>query len=357
MRNFDFLILFITGRCNANCSHCFYWQNLGSDHHGPTLSQFKALAQSMPPFKTLLFSGGEPTLRNDLPEIVDCFYRHNHIKNVSTPTNGFLPKRLVQLAQTIAAAVPDVQVSFNVSIDGFAETHDRIRGVKGAFEWATESLARLGQLKANYPNLRVTVNSVICADTIAELVPLARHLAETFMLDGHSFEVIRGMPREDGMKSLPPDALYQVYQQVLPIQEQHLRRKTSRFPLPYRLWRRVMGTGKLVAQYRRQYQVFTQGARWPFSCRAGEDIAVVDYDGSLRVCELRDQSVRLDTYDWNFEAARNSPTIREERRCAKQHGCDCTHVCFLTTSLEHDPTARFMAVPWHYLRYKLTGMI
>ena len=357
LHRFEFLILFVTGRCNGRCSHCFYWRNLGPDHEGPTLSQVEALARSMPPFKVLLLSGGEPTLRDDLPAVVDCFYRHNRIRHVSVPTNGLLPARIAKLAQTIAAGTPELEVSFNLSIDGFAEINDRIRGVNGAFERATESLARLSQLRAEHPNLRVVVNSVICADTISELVSLARHLAETFELDGHFFELIRGVPREDGLKSLSSDALYQVYKQLLPVQEQYLYRRTSGFSLPYRLWRRILGTGQLVAQYRHQYRVFTKDAHWPFPCWAGDAIAVVDYDGSLRVCELRDKSVALDTHAWDFEVARDSPTIREERLCARQHVCDCTHVCFLTTSLRHNLIAHFVTTPWHYARYKLTGGI
>jgi MoaA/NifB/PqqE/SkfB family radical SAM enzyme len=288
---------------------------------------------------------------------VDCFYRHNRIRHVSVPTNGLLPARIAELAQTIAAAAPELEVSFNLSIDGFAETNDRIRGMNGAFERATESLARLSQLRAGYPNLRVVVNTVICADTISELVSWAHYMAGTFQLDGHFFELIRGMPREDRLKSLSSDALYQVYKQLLPIQEKYLCRRTSGFSLPYRLWRRILGTGQLVAQYRHQYRVFTRETRWPFPCRAGDAIAVVDYDGSLRVCELRDRSVALDTHDWDFEVARDSPIIREERLCARQHVCDCTHVCFLTTSLRHNLIAHFVTTPWRYVRYKLTGDI
>jgi len=356
-QRFELLILFVTGRCNARCSHCFYWQNLGRDHEGPTLSQIETLARTMPPFKVLLLSGGEPTLRGDLPAVVDCFYRHNHIRHVSIPTNGLLPARIVKLAQTIAAAAPELEVSFNLSIDGFAETHDRIRGIDGAFELATESIARLSRLKSDHPNLRVVVNSVICADTLSELASLARYFADTCELDGHFFELIRGIPREGGMKSLSPDALYQVYKQLLPIQEQCLHRRTSGLPLPHRLLRRITGTAHLVAQYQYQYRVFTQNARWPFPCQAGDAIAVVDFDGSMRVCELRDRSITLDAYDWNFERARNSPVMCEERLCAKQHVCDCTHVCFLTTSWRHSLITRFVALPLHYLRYKLTGII
>ena len=99
---FDFLIFFVTGQCNARCHHCFYWNNLGADHVGLSLEKIEKTARSMPPFRTLLLSGGEPTLRKDLPQLIDIFRRHNGIETVDIPTNGLLPDRIAGLAEEAA---------------------------------------------------------------------------------------------------------------------------------------------------------------------------------------------------------------------------------------------------------------
>jgi hypothetical protein len=88
---------------------------------------------------------------------------------------------------------------------------------------------------------------------------------------------------------------------------------------------------------------------------AGDAIAVIDYNGKLRVCELRDAIVDLAEYDYNFEAARRSPVIQEESKIARSHQCDCTHVCFINTSVRFSLKQRFLALPWYYWRYRLSG--
>ena len=63
----------------------------------------------MPPFRTLLLSGGEPTLRKDLPDLVSVFLKHNRIRTVSVPTNGLLPQRISALAGAIAGIDPNLR--------------------------------------------------------------------------------------------------------------------------------------------------------------------------------------------------------------------------------------------------------
>jgi len=161
---FDMLIFFVTGRCNARCRHCFYWRNLGAAHEGLSLEAIETISRTMPKFSTLLLSGGEPTLRADLPQIVEFFRRNNQIQSVSVPTNGLRFDSIVTIAREISELDADLLVTFNVSIDGFAEVHNYIRGVPGAYDLAMKTLHALRQVASEYDNFRVLVNTVICAE-------------------------------------------------------------------------------------------------------------------------------------------------------------------------------------------------
>lgn len=354
-RQFDFLIFFVTGQCNAQCHHCFYWENLGPTHAGLSLAAIEKLASSMPPFRTLLLSGGEPTLRKDLPELVSIFLKHNKIRTVSVPTNGLLPQRIAALARAIARLDSGLHVTFNLSVDGFEDTHDRIRGVPGNFRKSLETLGLLREVAAECPNLEILVNSVICADNYDEVVPFAEYIRDEKLADGHYFEVVRGDPPDLRIRAVPPDVLRRIYAAVLPIQAGYLKKSLRRLPGLRRAWRQIEGLGGLIYRYRTQWSVHSRSARWPVPCMAGEAIAVVDYDGRLRVCELRDTAVKLADYDYDFEAARRSPAFLSERSVAKSHQCDCTHVCFVNISVKYNLRERFFALPWFYLRYRLGG--
>jgi len=354
---FDFLIFFVTGQCNARCHHCFYWNNLGPDHVGLSLDKIEQVAQSMPPFRTLLLSGGEPTLRKDLPQLIDVFRRRNQIETVDIPTNGLLPERIAGLAREVLEKNPTLhQVSLNLSIDGFADTHDQIRNVPGNYERSLTTASRLRELKAEYPQLRVVVNSVICADNYREIAEFARYIHDQDLFDNHFFEIVRGSPPEERIREVPPDALKAIYDSILPIQESYLRRnKWVNYRFPVSLWRQVADMGRLIQQYRTQWRVHSVDAKWSFPCQAGEAIGVIDYNGDVRVCELRSASTNLAEHDYDFPKALDTPIMLSERRAAKSHACDCTHVCFLTTSYHQAPKARLWSAPWRYLRYRLSG--
>jgi MoaA/NifB/PqqE/SkfB family radical SAM enzyme len=353
-QRFDFLILFVTGLCNARCRHCFYWKNIGPEHTGPSLDEVKQIAQSMPTFRILLLSGGEPTLRRDLPQIIEIFRQYNHIETVDIPTNGLLPGRIEKIAYEALVRNPELRhVSFNLSIDGFAQTHDHIRGIDGSFDSAFATASQLKTLKADFPNLRLVINSVICAENYDEIVGFAHYVHKQDLFDNHFFEIVRGEPRDARVKNVPPEKLRRIYEEVLGIQENYLRRnKWSQYQFPSLLWRPIADMGRLIYQYLTQWKVYSQGSRWNFPCQAGEALGVIDYDGSMRVCELRKARVDLENFGFDFNRAIQSPSMLSERKSAKSHQCDCTHVCFLVTSFHRSIRARIQSI-WLYLRYKI----
>jgi MoaA/NifB/PqqE/SkfB family radical SAM enzyme len=356
-RDFDLLIFFVTGQCNARCHHCFYWEHLGATHAGLSLDKIERVAATMPQFRTLLLSGGEPTLRKDLPDLVRLFFRYNKIRTVSIPTNGLLPERTASLAEQVATIDQKLQVNINLSIDGFGESHDSIRGVPGNFASSLATIRQLRRVASDHPNLHVLVNTVICADNHNEVVEFARYVRDEGLADGHYFEIVRGNPPDLRIREVPPPVLRCIYEEVLPIQQSYLLRSIQHLRGLHRAWRQVEGLGGLVYRYRTQWAVHSRADRWPISCQAGEVIATIDYDGYLRVCELRDSRVNLADFGYRFELARNSPQITAERAVAKTHACDCTHVCFVNAALRYSLGQRFLVLPWLYLHHRLTGRL
>jgi len=63
------LTLFVTGRCNARCRHCFHWKEVAAGVAGPSLEQVQSLADSaarLGPLLWVSFGGGEPTSRAEV---------------------------------------------------------------------------------------------------------------------------------------------------------------------------------------------------------------------------------------------------------------------------------------------------
>ena len=127
----------VTRRCNLKCVHCY--SNSQNIKYSDELSteEGKALISDLASFgcPVILFSGGEPLMREDLPELVQ-FAVDSGMRAVIS-TNGTL------ITEKKAAIFAGIGLSYmGVSLDGTGEIHDRFRGVKGAFDAAVQGIRR-----------------------------------------------------------------------------------------------------------------------------------------------------------------------------------------------------------------------
>jgi len=140
-----------TQRCNLNCVHCYARAQDRAYSGELTTADGKALIRDLADFgvPVILFSGGEPTLRNDIIELA-TWAKELGVRPVLS-TNGTLIT--AQLADEIA------EVGFGevgVSIDGIGAVNDRFRGREGAFEAALSGIRHLVARKRRV-SLRLTI--------------------------------------------------------------------------------------------------------------------------------------------------------------------------------------------------------
>jgi MoaA/NifB/PqqE/SkfB family radical SAM enzyme len=334
--HFDTLVLFVTSICNAKCGTCFYWQSL-NQKGDLTLDELGKISRSMPAFRNLLLSGGEPTLRRDLVEVVRLFVEHNRIVNVSMPTNGLLPERVVEVARGLLDLDPLLGVAPGVSIDGPGATHDEIRGVPGNYVKAIDSLERLLALREQAGRrLSVSVTSVVCSRNLGEIEGFAERLFAAYDLDAHNLVLIRGEPMLRELLIDEPAAIESFrrfhYDLVRRYQARRASRRGSLSFEPGRLWERGFALESLDITYRN----FTRGEAWPFPCLAGQIIGVIDWNGDVRACELRPPVASLRAYGLDFSRLWAGPEMQAELAAIRRDRCFCTHGCFLQPSQEHN---------------------
>ena len=124
-----------------------------------SLSEIQDFLSDREFFKHLEFvyiSGGEPFLRDDLPEIIRSIHECKPTCIVYVATNGFLTDHIVKTTKEILSIHPRFQIG--VSLDGTNETHDKIRGVKGAFKTTSKTLFAL---RENFPNLHIQATMTV----------------------------------------------------------------------------------------------------------------------------------------------------------------------------------------------------
>jgi MoaA/NifB/PqqE/SkfB family radical SAM enzyme len=340
----DTLIFFVTSRCNSKCRTCFYWEELNA-RDDLSLAEIERVSETMPRFPEVWLSGGEPTLREDLVDVLALFYRRNGVRSVNLPANGLLPEKLVEVVESAFASCPELRINLNLALDGIGPTHDSIRGVPGNFERALESLERLQELRHRDSRLRLHVNSVVCRENLSEMVPLGAMMRERFDLDGHYFQIIRGEPMDPGLLEVHKESLTSLYRDLQPLYRHYADKLGRR-----KGWLHRAGyLGVLNLYHEVQASNLDRHHRWPMPCTAAQNVAVLDANGDIRSCELRERLGNIRDYGCDWGRFWGSPVRREEIARIRRDGCWCTHVCFIHASLKASPRARFVDVPRAYL--------
>jgi len=140
----------VSWRCNSRCTMCHNWQRPYDDDLTAAELRQGLRSRLFRKVSNLGISGGEPFLRPDLPELVAaCVEAMPRLHKLTINTNGFATERVAKLADEIVAHCNDkkVLIGIRVSIDGFADLHDRLRGVPGGYEKAMATFERLRELR------------------------------------------------------------------------------------------------------------------------------------------------------------------------------------------------------------------
>jgi len=153
----------VTMRCNARCGFCDYWKT-PAEAKRDEVESFADAARFFNPMM-ITFTGGEPTLRRDLEELVRGVRAAAPLTYVAMITHGAMLS--AERAWSLWEAGID---QFNISLDYLDERHDRARGIPGLTE----------RILATVPAMRergidgIRFNTVIKDDNLDQIVPLVR---------------------------------------------------------------------------------------------------------------------------------------------------------------------------------------
>ena len=178
-----------TRQCNLHCIHCY--ASAGSRRSRGELNTVtaKAFIRDLADFgvPALLFSGGEPLLREDLFELASLA-REQEIR-LTLSTNGTL------INKSVAKEISRIGFSeVGISLDGIGVNNDRIRGKKGAYQTALEGIRN-----CICAGLRVSLRLTITRFNYQE-IPAIFRLVEEENIDRVCFYHLAYSGRADSLK-------------------------------------------------------------------------------------------------------------------------------------------------------------
>lgn len=188
----------LTWACNLRCVMCMLWREPrvkgGEARSLAPETVMKALTSlAAQGLRKVHFSGGEVLLYPYFQEVAD--HARNLDLQVNITTNG------TRITKDVARFLVDQRVhTVTVSLDGpDARTHDRIRGVKGAFKASMEGIGLiLGRKSHKGRGPKLAVNTVVSRKTMDLLPRMYDLLRET------GIDAWRILPMDTEIKALRP---------------------------------------------------------------------------------------------------------------------------------------------------------
>lgn len=253
-----------TLRCNAKCKHCGSraGENIHLEDELSTEQIEKALkdvADKLDSSKILLnITGGEPLLREDLFDVMD--YAHNTLGfKWGITTNGLLmDENIIEKMKKTGMA------TMSISLDGLEESHDKFRGIPGAFN---KTISNVKQLQKNKFLHCFQITTVVNKLNINQLEDLYKLMQD---LEVDSWRVINmdpiGRALDNSNLELDKDDYIYLFNFI------KNKRKLSKFEVTY-------GCSHFLGM-KLENTVRDNG----FFCFAGFTTASILYNGDIFVC-------------------------------------------------------------------------
>ncbi len=319
----------VSYRCNSRCKTCNVWLLPNDDLDLAEWDKvFESLGRS--PY-WFTFSGGEPTLRKDLPEMVASAYRHCRPGIINIPTNGIQHKVIPGRIDAVLRGAPSSEVIVNLSLDDIGTRHDEVRGVRNNWSHAMATWAALKELKREHKHLTLGVHTVISNFNIDGFPSLCEYVRRELKPDSFITEIAEERVELDtvGLGITPTAERYAVAIDAL---LESLREAQA------------SGVAGVAQAFRRQYYELVKRTlrehRQVIPCLAGVASAQIAPNGDVWTCCVRAQSMgNLREHGYDFGSVWRTGRASELRRSIKAGECYCPLAnAAYTNMLAHGPT-------------------
>lgn len=316
----------VTAACQSRCKTCqigaMYCQDPTRPEKDLRLEEIEKIFQSMNPVYFFNMSGGEPFMRNDLPEIVSLACKYLKPRVIHTPTNAILSDKIIDNTERIINIVrmydPEVPVTVKPSIDGVGDLHDEIRGVKGNFKCLLKTIQGLKVLEDKYDNFHLELGTVISNFNIEHLEEIEDYV-HSLGVESYRNEVAECRTEFFNLEdNITPPA--EVYQKLI---KEFARKVEENIGKKKKL---AKTTEAMRVVYYDLAGKILKEKRQVIPCYAGVSNVHINYDGGVWPCCVlgyEKQMGNLRDYHYNFQELWHSEEAEAVRKYIKGKNCAC----------------------------------
>ncbi len=177
------ITLMLTERCDCRCTGCFIWKKPKGHELSP--DEIAGIMRQAPSLSWINLTGGEPFLRDDIPEVAEAIVGAlPRVTVLDFPTTGQRTEAILEGCARIAQlGIPRFYVT--CSIEGPPALHDELRGRPGAFERLMRTYAGLRIMPGVAPYLGMTLSDRNADQVEATLEAVRAHVPDVGWRDLH----------------------------------------------------------------------------------------------------------------------------------------------------------------------------
>ncbi len=323
-----YVIFFVTAVCNARCKHCFYWEKVANPDisNELKLDEIKKISKSFDKIEYMTYSGGEPSLRKDIAEVTQTFYKNNKLKRLNFITNGFAPTLLVKEIKAILRTCPELELMVSFSLDGVEKQHDDIRKVPGGFEKLVRSVKEIKKLQKHHKNLKtfaITTHTKYNEDNLPEIVTyITKNLGLELCLN-----YIRGEPMEKEAKDIKLKDYTKTWDKLIQINEVNSKKGFNESLI------RALNNlaSKLIVKT-------INGKKRTVKCVTGRKQIEIAEDGTIFPCEMMNVNFgNIRNFDYDIRKVLATKKAKDFIEHIERIKCHCTWECAMKNNIIYNP--------------------
>ena len=317
----------VTGMCQSNCKTCYIGREFRKNPSrikslDLKIDEIAKFFESLGHIYFLNISGGEPYLRDDLPEIVELGMKYLKPQIVHIPTNAFLPEKTERLTKDILSVMHNynsgIPLTVKPSVDGIGKKHDEIRGLKGNFSRLEETVKRLRAIEDEHSNFHLELGTVVSNFNIDDLDEIEDWVYKQGV---QSYRNEIAEQREEffnvGEDITPSDETYKKLMVNFKRRvEENLRTKKTLARMTESM--RLVYYDLVVDILRKKKQIIP--------CYAGISNIHLNYDGDVWPCCVLGYAHSMGNireFDYDYDALCDSKNAKEVRRYIRNGSCYC----------------------------------
>lgn len=298
----------ITYKCNFDCVMCGMHKLIHQPGFTPEELGTILKDNLYKDINSVGVNGGEPFLLKDIDEYIKVLFQSlPKLKHLYIISNGYLTSAILEKSQQILDTCHkhSAQFGLSISLDGYGQMQDRMRGRKGAFEHAMATCQEILRDRSRYCDSFGTICTVtkINVYNLAEIdVFAAQH---GIPINYNVATIHKRISNEDK------------YEDFSVFTDEHARLMAAEF-----FYERFLKTKK--EQYYGLYYMVSKGERL-YSCGSKRNVVTLTPDGNLSYCATHSDIIGSALTDSSEKVFFNEKNLAYRKKMQAEYCKSCSH--------------------------------